>query len=177
MVDERVLWLIGMVATGAAVGLASKDSPSPAPLLPVASVAISSPIPDAKPLSFRKRVVLDRAPDGLFYIDGQVNGTSVRFLVDTGATALILSSEDAARAKLRSDDASNGSSLQTASGTSKMIWAEADTLEVGGRSFEAMPAAVTHGGLKVSLLGQSVLSKLGPILLDGDQMMIGSGPQ
>lgn len=177
MVDERLLWLTAMIATGSALLAASAQPPArPAtlPAAPIASVAIAAPVPDARPSRERRRIVLDRAPDGLFYIHGDVNGTRVRFLIDTGATALILSAEDAARAKLRTDGDSIAGALQTASGPSAMSWASADTLEVGGRSFDAMPAAVPASGLKVSLLGQSVLSKLGPITLDGDQMVIGS---
>ncbi|TGX53518.1 TIGR02281 family clan AA aspartic protease [Sphingomonas gei] len=175
MVDERFLWLAAMIATGTALVAASAQPPVRAtPVAPIASVAIAAPVPDARPSHESKRIVLDRAPDGLFYIHGQVNGTRVRFLIDTGATALILSAEDAARAKLRADGDSIAGALQTASGPATMSWVSADTLEVGGRAFEAMPAAVPSGGLKVSLLGQSVLSKLGPITLDGDQMVIGS---
>lgn len=174
MVDERLLWLAAMVATGTALVAASAQEPAHADGTPIASMAISAPVPDAKPSRQRGGIVLDRAADGLFYIDGEVNNTRVRFLIDTGATALILSVDDAARANLRIDGGSIAGALQTASGPSTMTWANADTLEVGGRSFEAMPAAVPAGELKVSLLGQSVLSKLGPIMLDGDRMVIGS---
>jgi aspartyl protease family protein len=172
MVDERILWLAAMVATGTAV-LAVSDQPPPRPGA-AAAVAIASAVPDAVASGDRGRVVLDRAPDGLFYIYGRVNGARVRFLIDTGATTLILSARDAARAKLRADDDATGGQLQTASGASAMSWAHVDTLDVGGGSFDAMPAAVPETGLKVSLLGQSVLSKLGPITLDGDQMVIGA---
>ena len=130
-------------------------------------------MPDARASRPGRRIVLDRAADGLFYIDGQVNGTRIRFLIDTGATALILSTEDAARAKLPADGNPAAGALQTASGSSTIAWAKVETLDVGGRSFDAMPAAVLASGLKVSLLGQSVLSKLGPITLDGDRMVIG----
>lgn len=174
MVDERILWLAAMVATGAAV-LAVSDQPPPrASAEAAAAVAIASVVPDATASRDRGRVVLDRAPDGLFYIYGRVNGARVRFLIDTGATTLILSASDAARAKLRADGDSVGGQLQTASGASAMSWARVDTLDVGGGSFDAMPAAVPATGLKVSLLGQSVLSKLGPIMLDGDRMVIGA---
>jgi aspartyl protease family protein len=172
MVDERILWLAAMMASGTAV-LAVPDHPEPARAV-TASVAIARAVPDATISLGSKRIVLDRAPDGLFYIHGRVNETRVRFLVDTGATTLILSAPDAARAGLHTDDDAVGGALQTASGRAAMSWARVDTLDVGGTSFAAMPAAVPASGLKVSLLGQSVLSKLGPITLDGDQMVIGA---
>lgn len=175
MVDERILWLTAMAVTGTALVAASKQPlvHAPSSAIASASVAIADPVPDAIPSRERGRIVLARASDGLFYINGQVNGTRVRFLVDTGATALVLTAQDAARAKLRAEEGGAAGSLQTASGSSAMSWASADTLEVGGRAFDAMPAAVPAGGLKVSLLGQSVLSKLGPITFDGDRMVIG----
>src|SRR5690242_17104976 len=44
---------------------------------------------------------LRRGPDGHFYADAQVNGTTIRFLVDTGASLVVLSREDAQRAGLQ----------------------------------------------------------------------------
>ncbi|WP_404338526.1 TIGR02281 family clan AA aspartic protease [Sphingomonas sp. MMS12-HWE2-04] len=175
MVDERLLWLAAMMAAGTALMVASGQPQAQAasPTVASASVAIADPVPDPTPLRERGRIVLERAPDGLFYIDGRVNDTRVRFLIDTGATALILTAEDAARASLKAEEGEAAGALQTASGSSAMSWAQAETLEVGGRAFDGVPAAVPAGGLKVSLLGQSVLSKLGPITLDGNRMVIG----
>src|SRR5438128_1340017 len=44
---------------------------------------------------------LRRAPDGHFYADAQINGTTIHFLVDTGASVVVLSREDAQRAGLQ----------------------------------------------------------------------------
>ena len=43
-------------------------------------------------------VVLRRQPDGHFYADAQINGATVHMLVDTGATAIALSRDDARKA-------------------------------------------------------------------------------
>jgi len=44
---------------------------------------------------------LRRGPDGHFYADAQVNGTTIRFLVDTGASLVVLTREDAQRAGIQ----------------------------------------------------------------------------
>src|SRR5256885_13069894 len=49
------------------------------------------------PPSWSQSAALTADPRGHFVVDGQVNGGAVRFLVDTGATAISLSSADATR--------------------------------------------------------------------------------
>lgn len=45
-------------------------------------------------------LVIPRSPDGHFYVDGEVNHTPVRFLVDTGASSVAISDETARAAGL-----------------------------------------------------------------------------
>src|SRR4029453_11500450 len=48
-------------------------------------------------------VTLERSYDGHFYADARVNGATVHFLIDTGATGIALSADDARRAGLAFD--------------------------------------------------------------------------
>lgn len=115
-----------------------------------------------------------RAEDGLFYLTALVNHVPVRFVVDTGASVVVLTRADAARARLASRDHVVAAVLDTASGGARMAWTTLPRLHVGGRELTGLRAAVAHDGLKVSLLGQNALAKLGTISFDGDYLRIRS---
>jgi len=113
-----------------------------------------------------------RAADGLFYVTASVNGQPVRFLVDTGASVIVLSPRDAARTGL-ADQARFNAHIDTANGSAPMAWTKIDKVEIGGRQVAGLRAAVVQQGLSVSLLGQNALAKLGPVTMEGDRLRLG----
>jgi aspartyl protease family protein len=116
-------------------------------------------------------LALQRSFDGHFYADAQVNGATVHFLVDTGATGIALSVEDARRAGL-TFSASDAEVVGTgASGEVKGRWVELDRVELGSRSATDTPAIILAGGDR-SLLGQSFLSKFDSVEVHGNTMVL-----
>ena len=116
-------------------------------------------------------LTLKREWDGHFYADTQINGTSIRMLVDTGATTIALSREDARRAGL---GISIGMPNVVGSGASGDVKGEYVTLErvsLGGETAQGVSAIVLDGGQK-SLLGQSFLSKFASVEIKGDTMVL-----
>ena len=113
-----------------------------------------------------------RASDGLFYVTAAINGQPVRFLVDTGASVIVLSARDAARTGL-ANQAKYDAHMETAGGKAPMAWTRIDRVEIGGRQVAGLRAAVVQQGLSVSLLGQNALAKLGPVTMDGDRLRLG----
>lgn len=116
-------------------------------------------------------VVLQRSSDGHFYADAEVNGTTVHFLVDTGASTVALSKEDAARAGV-SFDPRRFELL--GSGASGMVRGEATTLrelKLGSISQTHVDAAVVEGS-DVSLLGLPFLKKIDEIVIRKDEMTL-----
>lgn len=113
-----------------------------------------------------------RARDGLFYIDATVNGASVRFLVDTGATTVILTAADARRAGISAASSRAGATADTANGGASMSWVTLDHVDVAGTTARSLRAAVAGEGLSVSLLGQSWLSQLESVTIRGDRMTL-----
>ena len=114
----------------------------------------------------------DKAPDGLFYITAMVNGTSVRFLVDTGANLVVLTAKDAQRAGLAPKSTRSSGNIDTAGGSAAMERVRLQSVNVAGQEASGIDAAVMHNGLKVSLLGQNMLSKLGDVTISGDKIML-----
>lgn len=111
-----------------------------------------------------------RAADGLFYVMAIVNGAPVKFLVDTGATMVVLTPEDARRAGVSPDDAHYNSSAETANGRTAMARVTLNEMIVGTKHTREIDAAVVQGNLPVSLLGQNWLAQLNSITISGDRL-------
>ncbi len=116
-------------------------------------------------------ITLDRAPDGHFYADAQVNGTTVHFMVDTGATGVALSADDARRVGLPFLSNEFSAVGRGASGEVRGKIVTLDRVTLGGKSVEGVGGAILEGS-EMSLLGQSFLSQMGRIEISGDQMVI-----
>jgi|SRR5690606_15352795 len=118
-------------------------------------------------------VVLSRASDGHFYADIAVDGASARMLVDTGATVVALTAEDADALGVTWSDAEIRPVAKGASGTVYGVSATLDRVQLGELEARSVEAVVVPRGLSVSLLGQSFLSQVGRIEMDGERMTLG----
>jgi aspartyl protease family protein len=97
---------------------------------------------------------------GHFLIDGQINGGTVRFLVDTGATTVSLSSFDANRLGI---DYRKGQTalMGTANGTTVAYRVKLDTVRVGDIIINNVDASVLEGNqIPFALLGMSFLNRM-----------------
>jgi aspartyl protease family protein len=141
-----------------------------APLQANAAIADSTTSVEAESVSPDKKVRIAKASDGLFYVYARVNGMPVRFLVDTGANLVVLTAADARRVGALGGVVNPIDTIATAGGTSRMGRVTLERVSVAGRELAGVDAAVMHGGLSVSLMGQNMLSKLGPIMLTADEM-------
>lgn len=115
---------------------------------------------------------LRRSPDGLFYVTALVNDVPVRFLVDTGANAVVLTTGDAQRAGIARGPKARSELAQTAGGQVEMTRIRLRSLEAGPLRRDNVEVAVADSNLSVSLLGQSWLSQLGSVTIAGDRMVL-----
>lgn len=115
---------------------------------------------------------VERAKDGLFYVDVLINGQSIRFLVDTGANMVVLTGADAARLGIQARVNPFGPQMSTAGGQAPMAWARLDHVQLAGREMRDLKAAVVPSGLPVSLMGQNMLSRLGSVTIEGDRLRL-----
>jgi aspartyl protease family protein len=138
---------------------------------PVAVTGIAATSPGADPSRLKN---FARATDGLFHVTAMVNGQPVDFIVDTGASVVTLSHEDAVRAGV--GPGASAARLTTASGHTGMRWGRIDRLTVAGRSARHLRTAIVdRGASDVSLLGANALAQLGRVTLRGDQLTIDQG--
>lgn len=116
-------------------------------------------------------IELARQPNGYFYADVQINGAPVHMIVDTGATVIALSREDAQAAGLPIPIAMNEVIGRGADGEVKGEEVSLDRVTLGGKTVEKLPAIVLNSGGQ-SLLGQSFLSQFASVKIEGDKMVL-----
>jgi len=116
-------------------------------------------------------VVLTADVRGHFRTDGQVNGRSVRFVVDTGATLIALPASEARRLSI---DYQKGrpAMMRTANGNTPGYLIKLDTVSIGSVMLHGIDAVVIEGdGLASPLLGMSFLNRMN-MTRDGDIMTL-----
>jgi aspartyl protease family protein len=99
--------------------------------------------------------------NGDFVVEALVQGVSVVFIVDTGASDVVLSLEDAKRVGLKPDRLEYTQRYQTANGLIFGAPVRLDWMSVGGINLYDVRASVPDSELRHSLLGMSFLNRIG----------------
>jgi aspartyl protease family protein len=155
--------LIAFVATASAVVSAEAvvslaESRSQPPHATTAEARLTPSAPETLALHAGGAVI--KASDGHFWADGEVNGAPVRFLVDTGATAVALTPQDAERLGIDLSELRYGYNVVTAGGRARAAPVRLASVNVAGAKLENVDALVIEKGLDASLLGMSYLGRL-----------------
>ncbi len=116
-------------------------------------------------------IALNRAADGHFYADARINGNPVHMLIDTGASGIALSRDDARAAGLATAIGMNDVVGEGADGVVRGEYVKLDRVELGPLSASGLDAVVLNSGQQ-SLLGQSFLSKFSSVQIEGDRMVL-----
>ena len=118
-------------------------------------------------------VRIRQAPDGHFWVTAEVNGQSVRFLVDSGATTTSLSRETAQRVGIVP-----GSGLQvmvqTANGVVMVDRGRADTIAVGGIARRNVAVHISDAFGDLNVIGMNFLSTLSGWSVEGRILVLRS---
>ena len=166
---RRVSKLFLLLLGGAVIVAVFSPREPAVPMAPVAQPIATA----AQPKIMRGGdFTLIRAPDGHFYTDGQVNGTVIRFLVDTGASSVALSKADAAKIGLQFTDADFTATGSGAGGALALKPVMLDRVIVGTTDAANVEGVIVNSDMKVSLLGQSWLRRVGTVEIKGDRMVL-----
>lgn len=101
-----------------------------------------------------------KSADGHYWAEAQVNGRGVRFLVDTGASAVALTPEDARRLGFNPANLDYDFDVSTASGKARAARIQLASVSVAGARVHDVEAFVIERGLDTSLLGMTYLGRL-----------------
>jgi aspartyl protease family protein len=122
-------------------------------------------------------VEIVRGRTGDFQVAAQVNGSRVAMVLDTGASAVVLTQEAAKVAGLPLEVLSYSVNVDTANGRTRAAAVTLDRLAVGGIVERAVPALIAQPGqLRVSLLGMSFLNRLESWEVRGDKLVLRGYP-
>lgn len=115
-------------------------------------------------------VTLQANSGGHFIAQGQINGGTMRMLVDTGASMVSLSASDATRLGIDYKKGRMGY-VNTANGTVPAYQVLLDSVKIGDITLNQVDALVQENGLPFALLGMSFLNRT-EMRRDGEQMVL-----
>lgn len=118
------------------------------------------------------RVELPRAPDGHYYVTLTVNDAPVRFVVDTGATGIVLTGEDAARIGIDAGSIAFYSEAMTANGLVRTAPVTLDNVRLGPFTDTGISAFVNEGEMEQSLLGMTYLQRFDRLEIADGKMIL-----
>lgn len=122
-------------------------------------------------------VEIARGRAGEFSIMTQVNGGRIPMVLDTGATAVVLTQDAAKAAGLPLEVLSYNVTVDTANGRTQAASVTLDRLAVGGLVERNIPALIARPGqLRTSLLGMSFLNRLESWEVRGDKLIMRGYP-
>lgn len=120
-----------------------------------------------------KTVSLERAANGHFQTRALINGKTMTLTVDTGASVVVLSYDDAAAANIDVGRLSYSVSVNTANGSTNAAPVIIDHLQIGNIERDNVRALVSRpGDLSESLLGMSFLDRLSGYSVRGDRIIL-----
>lgn len=155
MLKFAMLTLVAAVSSvGAAQTVVAFDPARGATAL---MVTLRQPPP---PVAVGQAAAISKASDGHYWADADVNGARVRLLVDTGATAVALTLDDARRLGFDPAELDYRQKVMTASGEARAAVVQLAAVSVAGAKVTNVEAMVIESGLDTSLLGMSYLGRL-----------------
>ncbi len=156
--QQVMAWVFIFVGVVAVVGLWEdiRTTVGPAPQMTVTGESIEVP----------------RSADGHYYLPVQVNGEPITFLVDTGASQIVLSDKDARRAGIDPNQLNYFGRALTANGEVRTAPVRLDTLTVGPITDQNVSAWINEGELHKSLLGMDYLHRFSNIQFTDGRMIL-----
>lgn len=152
------LGLVSVLGIAAALLLRGDTGPLASVAEPSRIKAMMGAASEAKDIHNMLVYRADRS--GHFIVDGVVNGAPVRFLVDTGATVVALTPDDARAAGIGRSDLRFAETVSTAHGEARAARTTLRTVRLNQLAVEDVPAVVMEQPMALSLLGMSFLNRV-----------------
>ena len=168
--------MIGVVAALCAMGGARLMTAAAANKADDQRAAIATVAPDAsqsEPIESGEASIA-KSSDGHFWADAEVDGHPVRFLVDTGATAVALTADDARNLGIDPSSLQYQYTVMTANGPARAAQVKLGLVSVGRAQVYDVKAIVIDKGLETSLLGMSYLGRLNKFEATQDALVLKS---
>ncbi|MCQ0968876.1 TIGR02281 family clan AA aspartic protease (plasmid) [Paracoccus sp. TK19116] len=119
-----------------------------------------------------RRIEVPMSGDGHFYLTAQLNGVDVPFVVDTGATEVALSQDDAQRIGLDPARLAYMGRANTANGQIRTAPVTIGEFRIGDIVDRNVGASVSESDMGISLLGMSYLRRFARVGFEGDLLIL-----
>ena len=129
-------------------------------------------LPQQAVLEDGRLIEIPRGRDGHFHLMLELDGTDVDFLVDTGASDVVLTKNQAERIGLDLDDLAFVGTARTANGEVRTAYTTIGEIALGPVIFRNVSVAVNSGEMSGSLLGMAYLDRFSRIEIAGGQMRL-----
>jgi aspartyl protease family protein len=124
-----------------------------------------------------RTVEIARGAGGSFSLATQVNGARIAMVLDTGASAVVLTQEAARAAGLPLEVLNYSVNVDTANGRSRAAPVTLERVSIGGITERSVPALIAQPGqLRTNLLGMSFLNRLESWEVRGDRLLLRGYP-
>ena len=117
-------------------------------------------------------ISVPQSPDGHYYLTLDINDQPIRFVVDTGATEMVLSVPDARRAGIDVDGLAFLGRANTANGPVSTAAVRLDSVVLGPVADRNVPAAVNGGEMEGSLLGMRYLDRFAALEIANGRLIL-----
>lgn len=165
---QKALFLV--LAAGAGIGLLWPSGKESAPVAATVSTPKTGSSQSYTVVEQPRETILKRRWNGHFYVDAEVNGDLVNFVIDTGAFGVILPVETARRLNIPFSENEFEIIASGASGPVRGKLIRLDRVSIDGKEVRNVKGAIAEG-LDQPLLGQAYLSRLS-MEMTGDYMRL-----
>ena len=117
-------------------------------------------------------VAVPRSGDGHYYLTLEVNAEPIRFVIDTGASQVVLSQRDAARIGIDPASLTYSGMANTANGAVRTAPVLLEEVALGGMTDRNIRAVVNAGAMDESLLGMTYLGRYARIEIANNELVL-----
>ncbi|WP_262695199.1 retropepsin-like aspartic protease family protein [Kordiimonas aquimaris] len=117
-------------------------------------------------------LVVRRGNDGHFWLRASFNGVPIKLMVDTGASNIVLSPDDASAVGLHSGILEFNGRAETANGSVPFARSTVSVVGVGDRKYFDVPVTVNGAEMQGSLFGMTMLNKFTSVEFRGDTLIL-----
>ncbi|MGJ8586953.1 MAG: retropepsin-like aspartic protease family protein [Yoonia sp.] len=117
-------------------------------------------------------IAVPRSNDGHYHLTLNVNGTAIDFVIDTGASQVVLSQRDAARIGIDANSLNYSGAASTANGVVRTAPVALDQVTLGDITDRNVPAVVNGGDMDNSLLGMTYLGLYNRIEISNGELVL-----
>lgn len=118
------------------------------------------------------QIEIEAGRNGHFFVEAEVNGTTLNFMVDTGASMVALRPEDADMLGFYEGELQFTERVRTANGIARAAPVTLDEIIIGELTMANVAASVLRRPMQYSLLGMSFLRRLDGYEVRGDRLVL-----